>query len=68
MDDVVTLGPWQLGQDGAPFTVPEGHYFVMGDNSPHSADSRAWGFVPFGNIKGRVLCVWYPFDRIRGVK
>jgi signal peptidase I len=65
--DVVVIGPWQLGQDGVPFTVPEGHYFVMGDNSPYSADSRAWGFVPFGNIKGKVLCVWYPFYRIRGV-
>lgn len=65
--EAVAVGPWEMGQDGKPFTVPEGHYFVMGDNSPESADSRAWGFVPFENIKGKVICVWYPFNRIRGV-
>ncbi len=64
----VLVGPWRFGFEGEPFTVPEGHYFMMGDNSPHSADSRAWGFVPFDNIKGRVLFVWLPPRSWRTVK
>ncbi len=51
-------GYWRYGRSGQKFTVPEGHYFVMGDNTTSSFDSRGWGFVPFGNIKGKVMCKW----------
>lgn len=40
------------------FTVPEGHYFFMGDNRDDSADGREWGFVPRKLLKGRALFVW----------
>lgn len=44
------------------FVIPEGFYFVMGDNRDHSDDSRRWGFVPRENVKGRAMFIWLSFN------
>jgi len=57
--------------EGVVCKVPEGHYFMMGDNRDDSLDSRYWGFVPDENIVGRAFFIWMHFgdlSRIGGFK
>ena len=44
-----------------PVTVPDEHYFMMGDNRDNSQDSRYWGFLPREYVKGRALFVYFSF-------
>jgi signal peptidase I len=48
----------QYSYDGFTCIVPEGNYFMMGDNRDDSQDSRFWGFVPDKNIVGKAFFVW----------
>jgi signal peptidase I len=45
-----------------PVTVPEGQYFVMGDNRDNSQDSRYWGFLPAHYVKGRALLIYWSYE------
>jgi signal peptidase I len=49
-----------------PVTVPDGHYFMMGDNRDNSQDSRYWGFMPADYIKGKALFVYFSFGEESG--
>lgn len=49
-------------------TVPEDSYFVLGDNSINSDDSRFWGYVPRKNILGRAFLIYWPLTHITILK
>ena len=59
-----------IDRDFGPFEVPEGHYFLMGDNRNNSNDARFWKnkYVPRNSILGKALFVYWPLNRIGALK
>jgi signal peptidase I len=47
--------------------IPEGNYFMMGDNRDNSRDSRYWGFVPDNQIVGKAFFVWMNFSELKRI-
>jgi len=57
-----------LAEEGKVTIIPQDSYFVLGDNSASSQDSRYWGFVPKQNILGKAILIYWPLKRIRIIK
>ena len=57
-----------FGAEGQKVTVPPDAYYVLGDNSISSRDSRYWGFMPKKYLLGRAFLIYWPLNRIGIIK
>jgi len=62
------LNNGDYGKAGQTIQIPNSNYFVLGDNSATSLDSRYWGFVPRRNILGKIVFIYFPLNRLGPVQ
>ena len=62
-----TMGDYRLFGAESDYVVPQDHYFMLGDNSAFSLDSRFFGAVPRHNLVGRSWFIFWPFSRRWGL-
>jgi signal peptidase I len=56
------------GDKGQVIEIPADSYYVLGDNSSASRDSRYWGFVPKKYLEGKAYKIYFPFNRSGAIK
>ena len=60
--DYQEVTSFDLRERFGPVTVPADAYFMMGDNRDNSQDSRYWGFLPRGHVKGKALLIYWSYE------
>ncbi len=60
--DAQEITSFDVRERYGPVRVPDGQYFVMGDNRDNSQDSRYWGFLPRHYVKGRALMIYWSYE------
>jgi signal peptidase I len=68
LDSTVYTSGGNALSEGETLTVPEGEFFVSGDNRPHSSDSREFGTIKETDIKGKAWIVYFPFDHFKVIE
>ena len=61
-NDYQEVTSYDVRERFGPVTVPADQYFVMGDNRDNSQDSRYWGFLPRGHVKGKALLIYWSYE------
>ncbi|OGG08392.1 signal peptidase I [Candidatus Gottesmanbacteria bacterium RIFCSPHIGHO2_02_FULL_40_24] len=64
LEEITPLFPGGFVQEGITIDIPIDHYFVMGDNRPHSSDSREFGPIPRKSIVGKAIFRYWPINEL----